>query len=178
MKNPAFIGLLVLLFSGCSDPQATPADLPAGAIRVGGAVAQELVLNAEALPEFEVRQIGDIDLKKGGGEVYKSLNNAEGVLLKDILQAASPAGLTNKSYSSFFVVCTAADGYRTLYSWNELFNTEVGEQVYIITAAAGERLEGIKDGAMMVSLGDLLNGKRNLRGLSAIDILHFGEIVQ
>jgi len=38
-----------------------------------------------------------------------------------------------KEFSGIYIVLTASDGYKNVYSWNELFSTEVGKHIYIMT---------------------------------------------
>lgn len=115
--------------------------------------------------------LGSIQLTKGNGEVYLKLGAARGVLLKTILQSFALKGHNNKTYSAFYVVCTAIDGYKCLYSWNELFNTPIGEEVYLITQADGRPLDQLEQSIMVVSMRDQITGKRNLRKLTSIEIL-------
>lgn len=172
-KNTLFL-LALLFIAGCeSDDKIHAIDLDQHAFTISGDIEQEVVISTQDLQKFEPRLLGDLELKKGDGSVYMRLHKAEGVLLNDVLRSLSIKGMDNKKFSSFFVICTATDGYRIMFSWNELFNTKVGDQVFLITAANGQSIREMPESIMMVSLEDRVNGKRNLRKLATMEVLAY-----
>ncbi len=62
------------------------------------------------------------------------MKNINGVLLKDILSAIPFNNENPKSLSEYYIECLATDGYIVLFSWNEIFNSETGKHVMIITS--------------------------------------------
>jgi len=55
-----------------------------------------------------------------------------------------------------------------VYSWNELFNTPVGEQVYIILEKNGAKSADMKESIQMASMTDYKTGRRYLHNLDRI----------
>jgi len=64
-----------------------------------------------------------------------------GVLLRDVLANSGFASATDRSARTSFVEAVATDGYRAVFSWGELFNSQVGEQAMIIAAQGGKPLD-------------------------------------
>lgn len=137
---------------------------------ISGLVEGNPSFSKESLLEIEQQDLGTVQLRKGNGEVYLELNETKGVLLKDVLESIPVKGQTNKNYSSYYVNCKAVDGFQSLYSWNELFNSPMGDSVYLITEADGKSLDQMSQSIMMISLQDQITGKRNLRNLTMIEV--------
>ncbi|MEO8146527.1 MAG: hypothetical protein ABI723_02765 [Bacteroidia bacterium] len=57
-----------------------------------------------------------------------------------------------------------------MYSWNEIYNTEVGNAVFIITEKAVKKLSEMDEPILVVSTSDLKTGRRFIKGLSKITI--------
>ena len=66
------------------------------------------------------------------------------------------------------VEAVASDGYRALFSWGELFNTAVGDQVLVITQQDGRPLDAIAGPVALRSLADLRPGPRHVRNLCGV----------
>lgn len=171
MMNRLVVGCLLFLCLNCSkgieddiDHQATDS------FSISGLVEDVPSFSKENLLELDQQDLGTIKLRKGSGEVYLELDKAKGVLLKEVIGSVSVKGQTNKNYSAYYVNCKAVDGFQSLYSWNELFNSPMGDSVYLITEANGKSIDQMPQSIMMVSLQDQITGKRNLRNLTSIEI--------
>ena len=62
----------------------------------------------------------------------------------------------------------ATDGYRAVFSWGELFNTDAAEQVLVITAQDGQPLTAAEGPLALRALADRRPGPRHVRNLCAI----------
>ncbi len=172
LRDLSLVLVLLFLIDGCrpstvSDPSGDATQ----SFVMNGLVEQVQRITYTDLQKMNQHKLGAIRLTKGNGEVYLELEAATGILLKDILHSVGVKGLNNKNYSSYYVVCTATDGYKTLYSWNELFNSPLGDQAYLIMKANEQSLPELEESIMMVSLADKITGKRNLRKLESITVM-------
>ncbi len=100
----------------------------------------------------------------------RTIKNIKGILLKDILAKVDFDAASPKLLSEFFIVCIAADNYKVVFSWNELFNSEVGDHVLIVTAADGKRGNEMEDRIALLSTADHATGRRYVKGLQKIII--------
>ena len=62
----------------------------------------------------------------------------------------------------------ATDGYRAVFSWGELFNSDAGEQVLVIVAQDGKALDDREGPLALRALADRRPGPRHVRNLCAV----------
>ncbi len=92
----------------------------------------------------------------------------KGVWMKDVLSHTVFTVSNPKLLSQLYFVCTAADGYQVVYSWNELYNTPVGNQVFILMEKNGVKAAQMPENIQMASMLDFKTGRRYLHNLSRI----------
>jgi hypothetical protein len=75
-----------------------------------------------------------------------------------------------KFLNEFFFVFIASDGYRVIFSWNEIYNTETGNNFFIVTEMEGKKLKYLGQRILFISTGDLKTGRRYIKGLEKIEV--------
>jgi hypothetical protein len=103
-------------------------------------------------------------------ERKRAIHNIKGILLKDVLEKAGLNEDKPKLFSEFYFTCIASDGYKVVFSWNELFNTEIGDQAMIITAEEGKNADTIDDHIALLSPLDKNTGRRYVQNLQEIKV--------
>ncbi|GEN75414.1 molybdopterin-binding protein [Chryseobacterium hagamense] len=144
--------------------------LQAQKISVKGDLSKAVTFTYEDLQKYPVHEVKSIDILNHKMEFKKNLKNLKGVLLKDVLSGVIFDAPTPKELSIFYLVCTAEDGYKVVYSWNELFNTEAGDHIMLITSENGAPASGAKEGITLITPGDRATGRRYVKNLSEIVI--------
>lgn len=91
-----------------------------------------------------------------------------GHLLRDLLLHAGVGAPTDRGARTAAVELVATDGYRAIFSWGELFNTSVGDQVIVITQRDGQPLDAVAGPVALRSLADTRPGPRHVRNLCAV----------
>ena len=98
----------------------------------------------------------------------RQVDSYRGVLLKDLIDLA---GLRNDRPGDFkrtIFIAVAHDGYAVTFSWHELFNTPVGEQV-LVAFERGDAPLSTADGApLLFSATDILPAPRHVKRLARI----------
>jgi hypothetical protein len=94
-----------------------------------------------------------------------------GVPLKAVLEQAGLCAWPRAERKQTLILCHGADGYRVIFSWYELFNTAVGEQVLLIVERDGQDAQEIA----LISAADTFRGPRNLHGLARIEVLRLPD---
>ena len=140
------------------------------AIEVKGMVKKSLLLSIDKLSGFRQDSLGDVIIRNKHGEQKSISKQLKGILLKSIIDSAGIIVDKPKEYSEIGIILTASDGYKNVYSWNELFNTEIGNHVYVITQADGLPIAEMPDKILVLSLADINSGARHLKGLATIEI--------
>lgn len=160
---PALLASLCLAAS--LSAAAGPGDT--AALRVEGHVRHTLVLSPGMPGHFASHMITDIRITSFGGKLKKTLS-ARGVLLTDVLDSAGLEAASSKQRGRFRIILEARDGYRVVFSADELFNTAVGNRVYLLYyTTPADILQ--RDGPWIsVSLADRITGPRYVKWLRRI----------
>lgn len=137
---------------------------------VSGAVEQSVTISVADIQQHTATALGEVVVKNHKGEEKKVASAVKGVLLTELLANVKIKVDKPKQYSELVVLLTASDGYKNVYSWNELFNTEVGKHVYVITEMDGKKIDDMPNAIIVVSTGDVNAGARYFKGLQKIEI--------
>lgn len=138
--------------------------------QIAGKVQSTLTVQFTDLQQYPIQKIGNVKITSHTGEPRGEFKKLKGVLLKTVLEKANIQSENPKVLSEYYIICEAADGYKNVYSWNELFNSEVGNQVFIVTEADGKSFATSDKSIMLIAPQDFRTGRRNLKGLSKIEI--------
>jgi DMSO/TMAO reductase YedYZ molybdopterin-dependent catalytic subunit len=103
----------------------------------------------------------------GDGEGFHGIHDLDGVplstLLKKTLKIPDPAPYNR------YVLITSDDGYCATYSFGELFNSRLGDQVVIATLKDGKTLSPT-DGFAMSVAGEDSTGGRSVKRIKKIEV--------
>ena len=135
---------------------------------ITGQIKKELVITMDSLNSYPLKVIGDIKVTNHAGDFKHQDEKLKGVLLKDILSHSQLLANSPRLYSEFYFVCVGTDGYKVIYSWNELFNTPIGDQVYILMEKNGVKADKLPESLQMASMLDQKTGRRYLHNLDKI----------
>jgi len=135
---------------------------------ISGKVKKESVITIDSLNSYPLKSIGDIKVTDHTGAFKHQDDQLKGVLLKDILNHSQWAVPGPKLFSTIYFTCIGSDGYKVVYSWNELFNTPVGDNVYIIMEKNGVKTTTLPESIQMASTLDFKTGRRYLHNLDRI----------
>jgi hypothetical protein len=162
-----YLLLLLVVVSGAAWGQEKTDYKPTHQFTISGQVKTESVITMDSLNSYPLKDIGDIKVTDHLGNFKHGDENLKGVLLKDILMHSQLTS-TPHLYSQFYFACTGSDGYKVVYSWNELFNTEIGDHVFIVLEKNGKKISDLPESLQMVSMLDQKTGRRYLHNLDKI----------
>lgn len=114
--------------------------------------------------------MGDITITNHLGEKKSEQKSLKGILLKDILKSVEINNENPRVLSEYYFVCKSTDGYKVVYSWNELFNSPASESVYLVTSKNGQGAKEMKETILMISPKDYMTGRRYLKSLATIEV--------
>jgi hypothetical protein len=162
MKN-----LILLLILTTTSAVAQQKIMQTHQFKITGKVKNESVITMDSLYKFTNKNIGNIKVTDHTGTFKHEDDELKGVLLKDILNHSQWL-LEPHLFSSMYFTCIGSDGYKVVYSWNELFNTEIGDNVFIVTEKNGIKADQLPASIQMVSMLDYKTGRRYLHNLDKI----------
>lgn len=165
--NKIIIAVFVLLtFSAKAQHDVKPTS----SFTISGEVKTPITITVSELNKLKVIVIGDVSITNHLGEPRSVARGLKGVLLRDVLSLAVIDSESPKVLSEFYFVCRANDGYTVVYSWNEIFNTVVGDSAYIVIEKEGKKMEQMDDSILMISPKDIRTGRRHVKALMTIEV--------
>jgi hypothetical protein len=157
---------LILLYSTATFAQEKLN--PTHKFSITGLVVKESVITIDSIMQYKMQEIGEMNVTNHLGEFKHKDDQLKGVLLKDVLSHTAYKSTSPKLLSAFYFVCQGNDGYKVVYSWNELYNTEIGNHVFILTEKNGIKADKMPESLQMSSAADFKTGRRYLHNLDKI----------
>ncbi len=139
-------------------------------LQVGGLVQHKLTLTAQdlkALPQKDYTEKRSVIVE--GREVTQTVL-MRGIPLRALLDQAGLAS-DRQSVRRAYALLTAQDGYQTVFSWGELYNTRMGDDVLVLLKHGDDDLLARDGFPSLRSLQDIRPGPRHVRWLTSVDVL-------
>lgn len=165
MLNMKIVFFLLLV---CSNIYAQHDIKATDQFTVEGAVKKSYSFTLKDANSYTSKSLDSIVISNHLKQRRGSIKNVRGILLKDVLAKVELNESSPKLLSEFYFVCTGSDGYKVVYSWNEIFNTATGNNIYIITEKDGQRGEAVPDRIAIICVTDDATGRRFVKGLAKI----------
>lgn len=146
-----------------------PSSLVTRTLTVGGRVQNRLALSPEALQDFPVQLLPEIPIVGRSGETRRILKDYAGVKLTDVLDKSVLVSADHDDLKRTVIVATASDDYKAVFSWNELYNTVVGQGVLVLISREGKPLGDEEGKLALISTRDLHTGPRHVRWLRDVE---------
>ena len=137
---------------------------------IEGNISKTVKIDWAILKTYKTISLDSMTVFNHGMQKLVSLKKIKGVLLKDILNKVVFASKSPKTLSEFYIVCVGKDGYKVVFSWNELFNDESGNHTMIVTEKDGSPTVGSKDAIELITPTDKVTARRYVKALSKIII--------
>ncbi|MCU0426191.1 MAG: molybdopterin-dependent oxidoreductase [Candidatus Kapabacteria bacterium] len=138
---------------------------------VRGKVSTPLQISLADLRSFKQYTVTKVPIVSYSGEKKETIGTAKGVLIRDVLEKAGIVFEGKRDFNSIIIKATATDGFTTLFSWHEIFNSETGNHIYIITEKDGKPLASKEADFMLLSAKDIKTGPRHVRWLQVIEVI-------
>ena len=145
-------------------------DLDGNVVRINGRVRKPLVVSMEELCAMETEEFEDLFIVCGSGDPKGCIGSCRGVLLEDIIRKAEVIKEEHDDTKKMFLVASADDGYKVVFSWQEIFNSPVGGGVLILFEKDGKPLDQERKRVDLISAQDIFMGSRYVKGLTNIEV--------
>lgn len=145
-------------------------------LQLEGLAAQPSLLSVAQLRTLPLVDLGPTDIVCMTERLVSRAESFVGVQLKAVLEQAGLCAWPRAERKQALVLCHGADGYRVIFSWYELFNTAVGEQVLLVMERDGRALGSAgHEEIALISAADTFRGPRNLHRLARIEMLRLPD---
>lgn len=151
----------------------TPADpkpYVSNTLDITGAVKKSLSLTLDDLKKFPTQNVSDaaehclVDTDKVMAKNYR------GILLRDLINKAEFNHVDAKAWKRAYIVAHATDDYQAVFSWNEIFNSVIGDAVIVVLAAQDKPLGDAEGKIALISGCDKRTGPRHVKWLTRIEV--------
>ncbi len=137
-------------------------------IEVSGLVENSIKLDVKELEKMSYFKSGSTPVICMSGETKDNVESYEGVLLRDIIDKAILKVNSRKEYNNIYFKVIATDGYEAIFSYNEVFNTKLGDNIIVFYKKNGNYLEDYQGKIALISIDDIKNGPRHIKWLEKI----------
>jgi DMSO/TMAO reductase YedYZ molybdopterin-dependent catalytic subunit len=170
IRNTLLIALFVLSANTFAHKVDDPSKYVTTNVSVTGAVENKLTLSVDDLKKMPQQQLPEVRIVNHEGATTNTLKNLKGVLLRDILDRAKVHAPDHSDVKKIAIIANASDDYKAVYSWNEVFNSSIGDGVIVFFENDGKAL-GDSDGRIaMMSTKDSKTGMRHVRWLKSLEV--------
>lgn len=153
---------------GCLSVWAQQAGPATDQFVVTGRIMKDTTFTLTSLLALESTPIPDLTITNHMGEPRGVARGLRGVLVKDLLQSVRPDTDNPKLFSEYHYTFVAADGYKVVFSWNELFNSPTGDHVYLVVEKEGKTLGEMPGQILVITTTDFRTGRRHIKALEKI----------
>ncbi|GAB4487982.1 MAG: hypothetical protein OHK0019_03690 [Saprospiraceae bacterium] len=122
------------------------------------------------IAQMDKTDLGSLKITNHRGEFKKEYINLKGVQMLPILEKIKFRVQKPRELNEYYLIFRASDGYAVVFSWNEIFNTEIGQSLYILTEADGKSLTENSERILAVAIKDFNTGRRHVKNLSSIEV--------
>jgi hypothetical protein len=143
----------------------------APAVRIIGRVARSLSIPYAALCAMDSVETGNLPMICGSGEPKGKIGNCRGVLLAELINQAEVVVKEHNDTKKMYVVVASDDGYKTVFSWQEIFNSSNGEGILVVLERDGLPLYQGTGEVDLISSRDYLTGPRYVRRLKTVELI-------
>ncbi|WP_419769271.1 MAG: hypothetical protein ACNI3C_07880 [Candidatus Marinarcus sp.] len=133
----------------------------AATLSVNGEVQQTLHFDKESFAKLPHTTLSDVAVVCASGQTKQAAQKKSGVLLIQLIQNAHIDIKSKKKLNQVVVLATAMDDYAVAFSYNELFNTDIGNAVIVVYE---------NEGFSLYSKKDFLTGSRHVYALENIQV--------
>ncbi|CAD6561464.1 hypothetical protein LMG27952_07470 [Paraburkholderia hiiakae] len=139
-------------------------------LQLTGSLVHPMSLSLEALRQYPAVTCPAFDLRCYTTQRFiRTVAPYRGVRLTDLLGEAELRNDVDGDFKRMIFLAVGHDGYFMTFSWHELFNTPVGEQVVIAYECGDKALDAQHGAPVLFSGADLVPAPRHVKRLARIE---------
>jgi DMSO/TMAO reductase YedYZ molybdopterin-dependent catalytic subunit len=109
------------------------------------------------------------------GALAEPYREYSGVLLTELLDKAGLRSERKNDWRRLYVVATASDGYKAVFSLGELFNSRIGRGAMVVFERNGKPIDDSEGRIALVSTEDDRVGPRHVKWLKRIEVRRIAD---
>jgi hypothetical protein len=159
--------IIIILILAVRYSFAQESTQPTNAFKITGKVKNEKTITLSDLKKYNSVELKDVNISCSSKNEEKA-RTIKGVLLKNILDSVSFQYENRGVLNEFYFLFVASDGYKIVFSFNEIYNTETGNNLYIVTEKEGKDIVDMENRILVLAASDIKAGRRNMKWLDRI----------
>ncbi|WGS53071.1 molybdopterin-dependent oxidoreductase [Paraburkholderia sp. D15] len=141
-----------------------------GALVLNGRFQRALRIDLDRLRRYDSVLATPFDLRcYTTNRFIRSVEPYRGVRLTTLIEEAGLPNSVPGEFKRTVFVAVGQDGYVVTFSWHELFNTPVGENVLVAYECGGRALDAEDGAPILFSGSDILPAPRHVKRLARIE---------
>lgn len=154
-----------------ADAGKPPASISRG-VAITGGVERPAMFGVDQLRQRPIQQIVSLQLTD---KTTGNTSTVRGIRLRDLLDEAKIVTRDHNTVKKLAIIVGAADGYKVVFSWSELFNSPLGDSVLVLFERDGKPLPENEGPMALVSGQDIKTGPRHVKWLQAIEVRQIAD---
>jgi hypothetical protein len=134
---------------------------------ITGKVKLEKNFTLNDIKRFPIITLTDVNVSCSP-KTENRVKEIKAVMLKNLLDSVSFQYEKSRMLNQYYFLFIAKDGYKMVFSFNEIYNTEIGKNLYIVTEIEGNPINEMGNSIMVLTTKDIKGGSRNMKWLSKI----------
>ena len=136
--------------------------------QISGKIKKQVTYKLAALDTFKKTTVGDLDFLDRRETKY-TVKNVKGIPLKSLFTNIEFDAESHKALNRFYFVLSAADGFKVVFSYNEIFNPQGAGNFYLATDYNGKSMKNTDDRILIISATNR-SGHKYIKGLNKITV--------
>lgn len=143
---------------------------PTNQITISGQIKKTVQYTWQELDSFPKVQLKNRIIYNHKGEAKDTLRNLRGVSLKKVLEKVVYNYEKPRELNEFYFVFSASDGYKVVFSWNEIYNNPSGDGFYFVTEMNQKPIHDLSQRILLLAQDDEQTGRRYIKSLEKIEV--------
>lgn len=140
---------------------------PTETLLVKGKVKAERSFTLNEIKKFKAVALTDVNTSCSPKK-KELAKTAKAILVKDLLDSVRFQYESPKMLHRFYFRFEGSDGYTVVFSFNEIYNTDTGNNLYVVTQLNDQDISNMENRILLLCTSDLKQGGRNIKGLERI----------
>ncbi len=134
---------------------------------ITGKVKLEKIFTLTDIKRFPIITLTDVNVSCSP-KTENRVKEIKAVMLKNLLDSVSFQYEKSRMLNQYYFLFIAKDGYKMVFSFNEIYNTDIGKNLYLVTEIEGNPINEMGNSIMVLTTKDIKGGSRNMKWLSKI----------
>lgn len=135
--------------------------------KITGLVKEEKTIYLSDFKKYPAIELNDVNVSCSPKQENR-VSGIRAILLKSVLDSVSFKYEKSRTLNQYYFLFVASDGYKMVFSFNEIYNTEIGKNLFLVTEMEGKTISEMDNRILIITTKDIKGGSRNMKCLEKI----------